>query len=191
MTDTLPPPQTDDFADAMIIALRRAHQAQVLHRARLVRAEKRAYTADRSPSASNAIAPACGAPPHRVHRSPTQQKGDRYERAAQTYLQQAGLRLVARNLSCRVGEIDLVMLDGEVLVFAEVRARTSDRFGGALASVTAGKQARLKRAAAYWLPILRRRLGQRLCSAPIRCRFDVLAFEGEDLHWVKHAFGAD
>lgn len=183
MPRTPPATGTADLTDPMLIALRRAQQAQQRYRNRLLRRDTRAkrnHGGDRD-----------GMPTSSPRRSPTQREGDRYEHAALLYLQQAGLRLVARNLRCRVGEIDLVMLDGQVLVFIEVRARKSSAFGGALASVTRCKQARLRRAAAYWLPILQRRLVRPGASGQISCRFDVLAFEGEDLHWVTHAFGAD
>jgi len=46
-------------------------------------------------------------------------------------LQNAGLRLLQRNFRCRFGEIDLIMRDGNVLVFVEVRHRSSARFGSA------------------------------------------------------------
>ena len=87
-------------------------------------------------------------------RSPTQRVGDAHEDAALRLLQARGLVLLARNLACRHGEIDLAMRDGAVLVFVEVRARRDARFGGAAASIGAAKQRRLAQAAAYWLPRL-------------------------------------
>ena len=74
-------------------------------------------------------------------------------------LSAAGLRLVARNFRCRLGEIDLVMREGDTLVFVEVRQRRSARFGDAAESVTAAKQRKLQAAAALfvaWHPALRR-----------------------------------
>ncbi|ODA06845.1 YraN family protein, partial [Achromobacter xylosoxidans] len=89
-------------------------------------------------------------------RSPRQRIGDSHEEAALRLLQGAGLVLLARNLACPAGEIDLAMRDGDVLVFVEVRARRSDTYGGAAASIGRDKQARLARAAAHWLPRLAR-----------------------------------
>jgi len=86
-------------------------------------------------------------------------------------LSAAGLRLVARNFRCRVGEIDLVMREGDTLVFVEVRQRQSARFGDASESVTAAKQRKLLAAAALfvaWHPALR--------DMPMR--FDLFALDG-------------
>ena len=62
-----------------------------------------------------------------------------------------GLRLVERNFRCKGGEIDLIMQDGSTLVFVEVRKRADQRHGGAAASVTPAKQARLILAAQLYL----------------------------------------
>jgi uncharacterized protein (TIGR00252 family) len=69
--------------------------------------------------------------------------GDAAEQAALDYLREHGLKLIARNYSCRGGEIDLVMLERNVLTLVEVRLRGDARFGGAAASVTARKQQRI------------------------------------------------
>lgn len=82
----------------------------------------------------------------------------------------------------RGGEIDLVMIDGTDFVFVEVRSRASARFGGAAASVDLRKQRRLALAAQLFLS---GRFGPRAWPA---CRFDVVAIEGERLHWIRSAF---
>ncbi|MFJ3465606.1 YraN family protein [Achromobacter spanius] len=122
-------------------------------------------------------------PPPR--RSPTQRRGDHHEAAALRLLAAQGLTLLARNLACRAGEIDLAMRDGDTLVFVEVRARASIRFGGAAASIGREKQTRLARAAAYWLPELARR--HWAGSAP-PARFDAVVFDGGDPVWLRGAF---
>lgn len=78
-------------------------------------------------------------------------RGDAIEAAALGFLQQHGLRLLARNARSRGGEIDLVMLDGAAVVFVEVRYRANPAFGGGAASVDAGKRRRLVRAAQAFL----------------------------------------
>jgi putative endonuclease len=105
------------------------------------------------------------------------------EATALAYLQKAGLQLVLRNFRCRVGEIDLVMLDGTTLVLVEVRYRSSDEFGGAAASVTWRKQRRLAHAAEY---LLRTHQELRRYAA----RFDVVAISAPDrrIDWIKRAF---
>ncbi len=97
------------------------------------------------------------------------------------------MRCVARNHRCRGGELDLVMLAGDVLVFVEVRYRRGARFGSAAESVNARKQQRLIRAAQDFLM----RYPQ-LANHP--CRFDVIALYGESsapgCDWIAGAFSA-
>jgi len=117
--------------------------------------------------------------------SPTQRQGSWAEDRALAHLQAAGLVLLARNLACRAGEIDLVCLDGQTLVFVEVRERQDERFGGAAASVDVAKQQRLVKAARFWLPTLREQHFQG--KVPV-CRFDAVALEGSQVRWIRHAF---
>lgn len=117
--------------------------------------------------------------------SPTQKTGHRSERRAALWLENQGLRVLERNLQCRAGEIDLVALDGEVLVFVEVRHRGSASHGGAAASVNRRKQRRLLRAAQFFLP----RLTRAHCAGRLpACRFDVVCEQEGELHWIRHAF---
>ena len=80
-----------------------------------------------------------------------QQIGAFGETAAARYLTDHGMVVLDRNWRCDAGEIDLVLRDGRVLVVCEVKARTSDRYGHPLESVTEVKAARLRRLAARWL----------------------------------------
>ena len=64
-------------------------------------------------------------------------RGQRVEEASEYYLQQHGLHAIERNFNSRGGEIDLVMRDGETLVFVEVRFRKNDHFGTPAESITA------------------------------------------------------
>ncbi|MCW5664935.1 MAG: YraN family protein [Piscinibacter sp.] len=118
----------------------------------------------------------------------TKATGDAAESAALAHLQAQGLLLVERNYRVargptgRGGEIDLVMREPDgTLVFVEVRARASDRFGGAAASVAATKRRRLVYAAGHYL--------LRFASPP-PCRFDVVALEDGRLEWLRGAFDA-
>ena len=69
--------------------------------------------------------------------------GEAAEALAARHLQAAGLRILQRNYRCRMGELDLVARDGPSLVICEVRLRSSQRFGGAAASITAAKRRRI------------------------------------------------
>jgi putative endonuclease len=103
------------------------------------------------------------------------------EDLALTYLQGQGLRLKARNYTCRLGEIDLVLLDGATLVFVEVRQRTHRTFGGAAESITARKREKLIATARHFLARQR--------SLP-PCRFDAILIYGEgQIEWIRDAFG--
>jgi len=121
------------------------------------------------------------------HRSPTQRAGDAGEDRALALLVARGLTLLARNLSCPLGEIDLVMRDGSTLVFVEVRARQHRQYGGAAASVGATKQQRLVHAARFFLPTLTRQHCQGVEPA---CRFDVVAFDDGAPVWLRGVIDA-
>lgn len=75
------------------------------------------------------------------------------ERLAVEHLQSVGLRVLARNWRCRYGELDVIAADdaARVVVFVEVKTRTSDRFGGIEQAVTPQKVRRLRRLAGLWL----------------------------------------
>lgn len=119
------------------------------------------------------------------NRSPLQRRGDAYEARAQHHLQRAGCVVLGRQLHCPAGELDLVVRDGSMLVFVEVRQRTSVCFGGASASVTSDKQRRILRAARWFLNAL---VQQHFGGITPYCRIDVLAFEPEGLIWHRDAF---
>lgn len=108
--------------------------------------------------------------------------GQAAELAAQRYLEKRGLKTLARNFRTRWGEIDLVMDDRNQIVFVEVRFRLNNMFGGAAASVTPGKQARILRAASQFLA------EHRLAHRPVR--FDIVTAEGAgtELEWMRDAF---
>jgi putative endonuclease len=111
-------------------------------------------------------------------------EGAARETQARGVLERAGQRTLGCNVRYRVGELDLVMLDREVLVFVEVRYRREHDFGGALASVTQSKQAKLARAAASFL-------ARHPQHAQRACRFDVVAIGDTGADWVRDAFRMD
>ena len=113
------------------------------------------------------------------------QTGDAWELKARRWLEGKGLRFIAANVRERGGEIDLIMKEAQVTVFIEVRFRQSSRFGGAAASVTLAKQRKLLQTALLWLA---RHNGS---FDTVDCRFDVVAFTGNDVEWLKNAFGED
>ena len=113
-------------------------------------------------------------------------RGRKAEQLALDWLCRRGLKLLERNYRCRAGELDLVMQDGEWLVFVEVRYRSGKQFGGAAASVNQIKQQRLYAAASHYLL-------QRHGDWPPPCRFDVLCMEPArpgrlGIRWLRNAF---
>ena len=110
------------------------------------------------------------------------------EDIAADFLAQQGLTVLLRNYRRRGGELDLIAQDGDVLVVAEVRTRSTDEFGGAAASVDGWKQHKIVRATTQLLQ-------QRKELARLRVRFDVLVVRGADgehptVEWLRHAFEA-
>lgn len=110
-------------------------------------------------------------------------RGELGEALAAAFLQRQGLAITARNYRCRFGEIDLIAREGETLVFVEVRSRAGDSHGGAAASITAAKQARLLKAARHYLATL---------SSEPPCRFDAVLLTGDPpkIEWLRNAFEA-
>ncbi len=121
-----------------------------------------------------------------MHGNTRHTAGREAEASALRHLQQQGLQLIAQNWLCKRGELDLVMLDGDTVVFVEVRYRRHSTWGGALESVDFRKQQKVILAAQLFL-----QSEPRWQSAA--CRFDVVAIEGNPqdrrpLNWVQHAF---
>ena len=108
--------------------------------------------------------------------------GAQAEARAAEFLQRKSYRIVDRNWTCKGGEIDLVCLDGDTLVFVEVRARASSRHGTPLETVVDLKRRRLVRAAAIYLHVKKRE--------DSACRFDVVAISGDAIEHIEDAFGA-
>jgi putative endonuclease len=109
--------------------------------------------------------------------------GRRGEEAAAAIVARLGWRLVGRNFRCRAGEIDLIALDGDTVVFVEVRSRSGDVRGTPLESVDGRKQMQVGRVARHYLAMR----GWHERSA----RFDVIGIRWDaDPPAVEHVRGA-
>lgn len=112
--------------------------------------------------------------------SNSQAAGKAAEDRALAYLEKQGLILLERNYRSPRGEIDLVVEDGDTLVFVEVRYRNNARFGGPLASVDWRKQQKLTACAHHYL-------AHHPSNRPVR--FDVVALDGsKQPQWIRDAF---
>ncbi len=89
------------------------------------------------------------------------------ERLAERHLREQGLVVLARNWRCPDGEVDLILRDGEDVVFCEVKTRRGDRFGTPAEAVSPAKVRRLRRLAMRWL--------EQTTVRPREIRFDVVA----------------
>ena len=128
---------------------------------------------------ANSAAPAARAPTER------QRLGADAEQRAARHLEAAGLLLLQRNYRCRMGELDIVARHGATLVIAEVRLRSSARYGGAAASITHAKRRRIVLATRHLLaryPALQK----------MTIRFDavLVASDNGAIEWLRGAFDA-
>jgi len=116
--------------------------------------------------------------------SKAQKFGLNSESLAANYLKLSGYRILERNYRNQIGEIDIIAKEGPVLVFIEVKARNTSRFGSAKQAVTPAKQAKISRTATAYL----KATGQLHAKA----RFDVVAidarFNPPDIELVRNAF---
>ena len=112
-------------------------------------------------------------------------KGRYYEVLALRYLKSQGLRLVRKNYRCTSGEIDLIMLDKDTLIFVEVRFREDEDFGTAIETIDHRKQQKVVRAAQHYL-LLNRTYNSH------QCRFDVVGItkknDNIEFSWLANAF---
>ena len=113
--------------------------------------------------------------------------GERGERIAEAHLIDRGLVILDRGYRCRLGELDLVAVDGEELVVVEVRYRGRTDFGTPLETITQHKQQRILRATRHYLM-------RHTHRAAMPLRFDVVGIDATDpaaprLTWVRGAFG--
>jgi len=112
--------------------------------------------------------------------------GKKAEEAAALYLRNHGYKIIERNFRCSFGEMDIIAEDGDVLVFVEVRSRSSSAYGLPQETVAWVKQQKLRRLAGFYLK--KNKAGER------KCRFDVIGIlfdqktEIETLDLIQDAF---
>lgn len=113
--------------------------------------------------------------------------GAQAEAQAEAYLLRQGLITRAKNYRVKQGEIDLIMMHGDTLVFVEVRLRTNPYFTSAAETVDYRKQQKMIKTAQQFLQ-------QHRLTDKVACRFDVIAIDNKPndpsaIQWIKNAFG--
>ncbi|MDA8441435.1 MAG: YraN family protein [Peptococcaceae bacterium] len=113
-------------------------------------------------------------------------KGIFGEQLALRHLAEQGYQLLARNYRCRIGEIDLILLDGKQVVFVEVRLKSSRQYGSGFESITGKKISKLRLVAQNFLAF-------NAALADAEVRFDVISIYDPPhgkltLHHLKEAF---
>ena len=102
------------------------------------------------------------------------------EQEAKNYLVKKGYKIVKMNFSCKIGEIDVIAMDKDTLVFVEVKARNTAMFGLPREAVTAKKQYKIRRIAELYL--------QRYSTLDQKIRFDVIEILGDKITHIENAF---
>jgi len=114
----------------------------------------------------------------------TRQVGDDAEALAERFLTRRGYRILARNYRTRMGEIDLIAQHRDSLVFIEVKARRTGRYGSPKMAITPSKKRKLTAVAQWYL--------KQTQQSGVRARFDVVAVHGitadADIELVQNAF---
>ena len=105
--------------------------------------------------------------------------GEQGEKKAEKYLVDKGYKIVERNMRTPLGEIDIIAYSGAVLVFIEVKMRSSERFGMGLEAVTKSKQHKLIRTARYYC---------KMKNIMPMCRFDIISIDAGQITHLENAF---
>ena len=107
--------------------------------------------------------------------------GSRYEKLAARELAERGYEILALNYRCRQGEGDIVCRQGGVLVFVEVKYRSTGSFGAPSQAVDSRKQARIRHAAVHYMYA-------HGIAPDTPCRFDVVGILGNQVEIIENAF---
>lgn len=108
-------------------------------------------------------------------------KGHKYEAECAQWLLDKGVKIIEKNFYSKMGEIDLIIEDDNVLAFCEIKYRSSNQHGAPAETVTHQKQRKIFKTAQTFLmkhPYLQNQI----------CRFDVISMQPNQIEWTKNAF---
>ena len=111
----------------------------------------------------------------------TRKIGNAYEDLACEHLEDCGMKIISRNYRVKIGEIDIIAKDENILVFIEVKYRKNTDFGGAEFAISYAKKNKIRRVAEWFL-------SERGYPANTICRFDAVLIDGTEITHVKNAW---
>lgn len=114
-------------------------------------------------------------------RQNTRQIGDYHEVLAEEYLECNGYRILERNFRCKLGEVDIIAMHQDALVFVEVKYRASAEHGYPSDAVNYKKQIRISNVASYYVYTHKQYINR-------SCRFDVVSIIGGKVTLYQNAF---
>ncbi len=109
------------------------------------------------------------------------EEGNRYEEMAAHFLEKHGVKITDRNFRCRFGEIDIIGIKDDVLIFFEVKYRSGTGKGCAKEAVTHNKQRIICLVSDHYRAYKRQ-------FAALQVRYDVIAIDKEKIEWIPAAF---
>jgi putative endonuclease len=110
------------------------------------------------------------------------QKGREWEAKVKIFLEQQGLKIVGKNFYTRQGEVDLIAVKGDTLIFIEVKYRNTDLYGYAEEAVNAQKIKKMYKTATKYIEKIKWQEN---------VRFDVVAITKNNINWIKNSFWGD
>ena len=119
-----------------------------------------------------------------LSRTNNKSKGNQAEDLACEHLIKHKVKILERNFRNRSGEIDIIAMEADTLLFIEVKFRSGQSHGFAVESVTPLKQQKIIRTAEFYLQKNAKLAGN-------DCRFDVISIDNNKLNWLKNAFDAN
>lgn len=111
------------------------------------------------------------------------QVGTQYELMALSFLETKGYQMICQNFRCKIGEIDIIAQDGNVLVFIEVKYRVDLHKGDPAEAINYYKKRNISNVARYYLK-------KNHLSEYTSCRFDAIVILGQEIRHIENAFDA-
>lgn len=110
------------------------------------------------------------------------QVGSKYERVAVAYLESIGYKIICLNYRCRIGEIDIIAMEQDTLVFCEVKYRKTNKFGSPAEAVDLNKQNIIRKVAEIYMM-------KHGILANSSIRFDIVAILDDKITLYRNGFG--